>query len=135
MKGKRGWAAVVRAFVWIWTGFVAASMAKSSFERFASDAAVEVQCFSENATNSAANIFSIGNGMACENPCDVPAASVAHRLQEQLSPIVWGSLDKATNSFSKMPIPTLSMSEYAVVILFAVALVSSIPQLNPQNAL
>lgn len=126
IKGKRGWLSTIRAFVWLWVGFVTASLAKSNFEKFAQKAAVEVQCFAENATNNPANIFSIGNGLACENPCVVPETSVAHRLQEQLSPMVWGSLDRATNSFSKMAIPSLSFTEYAIVILFAVALASTL---------
>jgi len=123
IKGKRGWLACVRAFVWLWVGFVTATWAKSSFERFAQDAAVEVQCFAENAANSPANIFSIGDGLACENPCAIPASFVAHGFP---SPVVWGHLNTATNSFSKMTIPSLSVSEYAVVILFAVALASTL---------
>jgi len=124
--GRRGWGVAVRAFVWLWVGFVTATWAKSNFEEWAQGATVEVQCFAENATDSPANIFSTGKGMACENPCQAPGSSVAYKLQEQLKPMVWGYLDTANNSFSKAKIPTLSVSEYAVVILFAMALASTL---------
>ncbi|KIW02337.1 uncharacterized protein PV09_06480 [Verruconis gallopava] len=125
IKGKRGWLQCIRAFVWLWVGFITATLAKSSFERFAQKAVVEVQCFAENAPSAPANIFAFGE-LACENPCVVPETSVAYVLQEQLAPMVWGSLDTATNSFSKMSIPSLTLTEYAVVILFAVALASTL---------
>jgi hypothetical protein len=126
IKGRRGWLQCIRAFVWLWVGFITATLAKSSFERFAQKAAVEVQCFAENSSSAPANLFSIGKGLACENPCAVPETSVAYRLQEQLSPMVWGSLDTATKTFNKMRIPSLSTTEYTVTILFAVALASTL---------
>jgi hypothetical protein len=126
IKGRRGWMQCIRAFVWLWVGFIAATLAKSSFERFAQKATVEVQCFSENSSSARANIFSIGKGLACENPCAVPETSAAYRLQEQLTPMVWGSVDSATKAFTKMSIPSLSIGEYVVVITFAIALASTL---------
>jgi len=126
IRGKRGWVQCMRSFVWLWVGFITATLAKSRFERFAQDATVEVQCFARDAAHSAENLFAFGKDLACVNPCVVPETSVAHRLQEQLSPMVWGSLNPTTNSFSKMAIPELSMSEHLIVILFAVALASTL---------
>jgi len=114
-----------RGFVWSWLAFVTATFSKGAFERMAKRVATEVQCFADNSTSSA-NLFSIGNGLACENPCSSPpSAFAAHQIHEQLSPILWGRLDD-TNTFEAMPIPDLSNVEYLIVILFATALASTL---------
>jgi len=127
IKGRRQWMKCTRGFVWSWLAFVTATFTKSSFEKIAKRVATDVQCFAENSTSTPANLFSIGKGLACENPCLVPSSlSAAHQIQEQLSPILWGSLDAETNTFHSMPIPNLSNMEYFVVILFAMALASTL---------
>jgi hypothetical protein len=126
IKGKRGWLRCVRSFVWLWIGFITANLTKSMFEKMAQRVAVDVQCYAEDSATAPANIFSIGNGISCENPCAIPATSALHRIQEQLTPILWGSVDSQTKEFTQMPIPSLTTKEYAVVILFAVALASTL---------
>lgn len=117
IKGKRQWMKCTRGFVWSWLAFVTATFSKGAFERMAKRVATEVQCFAENSTSST-NLFSIGNGLACENPCSTPSsASAAYQIQEQLSPILWGRLDD-TNTFEAMPIPDLSNVEYLIVCQF-----------------
>lgn len=86
----------------------------------------EVQCHVEN-TSSSVNMFSIGHGFACENPCASSASGlIVSPAQAQIRPILWGSIDAATKQFTAMPHPDLTCTDYAVVILFGIALSSTL---------
>jgi len=127
IKGRRGWARCMRMFILLWGGFLMANFTKMSFERMTKKITRDVPCFTENSASSPVNVFSIGNGLACENPCARSSDSlVFHPAQDQIRPILWGSVDAITKQFKSMPHPSLSTTDYMIVILFGVALSSTL---------
>jgi hypothetical protein len=124
VKPRRSFALFARLFVWLWGGFVLATLDKYSFEILAKKITKTVQCYADNSTSVPANVFSAGHGFACDNPCASSSADglILHPAQGQIRPILWGTIDAATKSFSEMPSPSFSFGECSVVILFGIAL-------------
>lgn len=101
--------------------------AKISFEKTARNTAKEVQCHLEGSSTSAGSLFSIGHGFECENPCAVSNGDlVVSPAQAQIRPILWGSIDAATKQFTAMPRADLTYTDYAIVLLFGIALSSTL---------
>lgn len=99
---------------------------KMSFEKMARSSVKAVLCHAEN-SSSPANLFSIGHGFACENPCATSAGElVVSPAQAQIRPILWGTIDAVTKEFNSMPRPQLTSTDYVIVILFGIALSSTL---------
>ncbi|QDS70629.1 hypothetical protein FKW77_000703 [Venturia effusa] len=126
IRGRRAWVKCMRMFVWQWGGFMVVNWIKMSFEKVARSSVKAVQCHAEN-TSSPANLFSIGHGFACENPCATSAGElIISPAQAQIRPVLWGTIDAATKKFTAMPRPELTSTDYAIVILFGIALSSTL---------
>jgi hypothetical protein len=110
IRGKRRWALVTKLFMWLWGSFYLAGYVKSTFEKRLASSVTTVDCRNDS-DSLPGKIFSASQGLACQNPCP------SHH-----TPIIWGSLDMATKTFSAFPRPNASTGETLVAITFGIAL-------------
>ncbi|KAF2435417.1 hypothetical protein EJ08DRAFT_337004 [Tothia fuscella] len=128
VRPRRHWARCSRMFAWLSAGFFLATLDKMAFEKLAKKVTKTVQCFADNSTSLPVNPFSVGHGLACQNPCAFNGASslIMHPAQDEIRPILWGTLDAVTKTFADIPTPNMSTQEHLIVILCAVALSSTL---------
>jgi hypothetical protein len=110
IRGKRRWALVTRMFMWLWGSFYLAGYVKSTFEKRLASNVTPVECRNDTSFLPG-TVFSAGQGLVCQNPCP------SHH-----TPIIWGSLNMASKTFSTFPRPNTSTGDTLVAITFGIAL-------------